>query len=71
MTTWQRIRRMLAGAVALVAAGVSITVALRQSGSRQRLRQLEQEFRGNTRDLRTTLSALSAEIASTRAVRYH
>ncbi len=46
-------------------------VALRQSGSRQRLRQLEQEFRFNTRDLRTTLGALSTEIASTRAVRYH
>ncbi|MEO8605404.1 MAG: hypothetical protein ABI629_22740 [bacterium] len=46
-------------------------VALRQSGSRQRLRQLEQDFRANTRELRATLSALSAEIASTRAVRYH
>jgi hypothetical protein len=29
---WTKIRRMLAGAVALVAAGISITVALRQSG---------------------------------------
>ncbi|MFN8640309.1 MAG: hypothetical protein U0802_01080 [Candidatus Binatia bacterium] len=46
-------------------------VALRQSGSRQRLRQLEQDFRANTRELRAALSALSAEIASTRAVRYH
>jgi hypothetical protein len=46
-------------------------VALRQSGSRQRLRQLEQDFRANTRELRATLSALSAEIATTRAVRYH
>ena len=46
-------------------------VALRQSGSRQRLRQLEQDFRANTRELRATLNALSAEIASTRAVRYH
>lgn len=46
-------------------------VALRQSGSRQRLRQIEQDFRANTRELRAALSALSAEIASTRAVRYH
>jgi len=45
-------------------------VALRQSGSRQRLRALEQELRANTRELRATLSALSAEIASARAVRY-
>jgi hypothetical protein len=45
-------------------------VALRQSGSRQRLRALEQELRTNTRELRTTLNALSAEIASARAVRY-
>lgn len=45
-------------------------VALRQSGSRQRLRALEQELRANTRELRGTLSALTAEIASTRAVRY-
>lgn len=46
-------------------------VALRQSGSRQRLRQLEQDFRVNTRELRAALNALSAEIASARAVRYH
>lgn len=46
-------------------------VALRQSGSRQRLRQLEQDLRANTRELRAALSALSAEIASARAVRYH
>jgi hypothetical protein len=46
-------------------------VALRQSGSRQRLRALEQELRGNARELRATLSALAAEIATTRAVRYH
>jgi hypothetical protein len=46
-------------------------VALRQSGSRQRLRQLEQDLRGNTRELRAALNALSAEIASARAVRYH
>jgi hypothetical protein len=46
-------------------------VALRQSGSRQRLRALEHELRANTRELRATLSALSAEIASARAVRYH
>ena len=46
-------------------------IALRQSGSRQRLRQLEQDFRTNTRELRAALTALSAEIASTRAVRYH
>jgi hypothetical protein len=46
-------------------------VALRQSGSRQRLRALEQELRSNTRELRATLSALTAEIASARAVRYH
>ncbi len=46
-------------------------VALRQSGSRQRLRQLEQDLRTNTRELRAALSAFSAEIASTRAVRYH
>ena len=46
-------------------------IALRQSGSRQRLRQLEQDFRVNTRELRAALNALSAEIASTRAVRYH
>ena len=46
-------------------------MALRQSGSRQRLRQLEQDFRANTRELRAALNALSAEIASTRAVRYH
>lgn len=46
-------------------------VALRQSGSRQRLRQLEQDFRANTRELRAALNALSAEIATTRAVRYH
>jgi hypothetical protein len=45
-------------------------VALRQSGSRQRLRQLEQEFSHNTRELRATLSALVAEIAGARAVRY-
>lgn len=45
-------------------------LALRQSGSRQRLRALEQEFRANTRELRATLSALTAEIATTRAVRY-
>jgi hypothetical protein len=45
-------------------------VALRQSGSRQRLRALEQELRANTRELRATLGALTAEIASTRAVRY-
>lgn len=46
-------------------------VTLRQSGSRQRLRQVEQDFRANTRELRATLSALCAEIATTRAVRYH
>jgi len=46
-------------------------VALRQSGSRQRLRTLEQELRANTRELRATLTALTAEIASARAVRYH
>lgn len=46
-------------------------VALRQSGSRARLRALEQELRTNTRELRATLNALSAEIASARAVRYH
>jgi len=46
-------------------------VALRQSGSRQRLRALEQELRANTRELRATLSALTAEIANARAVRYH
>lgn len=46
-------------------------VALRQSGSRQRLRQLEQDLRANTRELRAALNALSAEIASARAVRYH
>lgn len=46
-------------------------VALRQSGSRQRLRQIEQDLRANTRELRAALGALSAEIASTRAVRYH
>lgn len=46
-------------------------VALRQSGSRQRLRQVEQDFRANTRELRATLAALCAEIATTRAVRYH
>jgi hypothetical protein len=46
-------------------------LALRQSGSRQRLRALEQEFRANTRELRATLSALAAEIAASRAVRYH
>jgi hypothetical protein len=46
-------------------------LALRQSGSRQRLRTLEQEFRANTRELRATLAALAAEIAATRAVRYH
>jgi hypothetical protein len=46
-------------------------LALRQSGSRQRLRALEQEFRVNTRELRATLSALSAEIAAGRSVRYH
>lgn len=45
-------------------------VALRQSGSRQRLRSLEQDLRTNTRELRATLSALTAEIASARAVRY-
>ena len=45
-------------------------VALRQSGSRQRLRALEQELRANTRELRATVSALTAEIASARAVRY-
>jgi hypothetical protein len=45
-------------------------LALRQSGSRQRLRALEHELRANTRELRATLSALTAEIASTRAVRY-
>jgi hypothetical protein len=45
-------------------------LALRQSGSRQRLRALEQELRVNTRELRATLSALTAEIASARAVRY-
>jgi hypothetical protein len=45
-------------------------VALRQSGSRQRLRALEQELRTNTRELRAALSALTAEIASARAVRY-
>jgi hypothetical protein len=45
-------------------------VALRQSGSRQRLRTLEQELRANTRELRATLNALVAEIASARAVRY-
>lgn len=46
-------------------------LALRQSGSRQRLRALDQELRANTRELRATLSALTAEIASARAVRYH
>ncbi len=46
-------------------------VALRQSGSRRRLRSLEQELRANMRELRATLSALSVEIASARAVRYH
>ncbi len=45
-------------------------VALRQGGSRQRVRAVEQELRANTRELRATLSALTAEIASTRAVRY-
>ncbi|MGD9764247.1 MAG: hypothetical protein AB7V27_11075 [Candidatus Binatia bacterium] len=45
-------------------------VALRQSGSHRRLRQLEQEFRANTRELRATLNALAAEIASARTVRY-
>jgi hypothetical protein len=45
-------------------------VALRQSGSRQRLRALEQELRANTRELRTTVNALTAEIASARMVRY-
>lgn len=45
-------------------------LALRQSGSRQRLRALEQDLRTNTRELRATLSALTAEIASARAVRY-
>lgn len=45
-------------------------VALRSSGSRQRLRALEQELRANTRELRATVSALTAEIAGARAVRY-
>ena len=45
-------------------------LALRQSGSRQRLRALEQELRTNSRELRAALSALTAEIASARAVRY-
>jgi hypothetical protein len=46
-------------------------LALRQSGSRQRLRGLEDELRTNTRELRATLGVFSAEIAATRAVRYH
>jgi hypothetical protein len=41
-------------------------LALRQSGSRQRLRALEQELRANSRELRATLNALPAEVASAR-----
>lgn len=46
-------------------------VALMQSGSRQRLRALEDELRANTRELQATLSALAAEITASRVARYH
>ena len=46
-------------------------LALRQSGSRQRLRDLEREFRANTRELRAALGALAAEIEAAQAVQYH
>ena len=38
-------------------------VTLQQSGSRQRLSDLEREFRQNTQELRSALAALSQEIA--------
>jgi hypothetical protein len=46
-------------------------LALRQSGSRHRLRAIEAELHDNTRELRATLGALTAEIAAGQAVRYH
>jgi hypothetical protein len=47
-------------------------VTLLQSGSRQRLREIDAQFRANTRELRAALASLSAEILSAKgAVRYH
>ena len=46
-------------------------LTLLQSGSRQRLRELERDFRANTRELRAALANLAAEItAAQRSARY-
>jgi hypothetical protein len=41
-------------------------LTVRQGGSRQRVRELEGEFRANTRELRATLAALAEEIGEAR-----
>ena len=46
-------------------------LTLRQGGSRQRLRDIEQELRVNARELRAALGTLAAEIAASQAVQYH
>ncbi len=46
-------------------------LTLVQSGSRQRLRELDNEVRANTRELRATLASLAAEIASAQSRVYH